>query len=147
MIMICKAVQAVETTKELMDFFKTQNEPCYFIAVDVDPKKNGKDTEIVAELKVRETNEILEKMKISDDIIQSMVIEKIKPEKIDIVIENNYALDYAIELAKRDEAMKVVRTENEGFIELQCPECYHDVSSLDDFCSSCGQRLDWSDEE
>ena len=54
MIFICKAVQSAENTKEMMAFFNAQNEPCYFIAVDVDPKKNGKDTEIVAELKVRE---------------------------------------------------------------------------------------------
>lgn len=55
------------------------------------------------------------------------------------------ALENYTELVKRDEGMRVVKTESEGFIELQCPECYHEVLPLDEFCSSCGQRLERSD--
>lgn len=82
----------------------------------------------------------------------------------------NQALDYAIELAKRDEAMKVVRTEYRKTVgseeehyfgnQYSCSKCNGIIltdkykSSIEDlrtigvianFCPDCGQRLDWSD--
>lgn len=49
------------------------------------------------------------------------------------------------ELEDRDEAKKVVCGE-ELFI-MACPICKRTLRGSDNFCSECGQRLKWSEDE
>ncbi len=51
---------------------------------------------------------------------------------------------------KRNQPMKAVSldsTKYYGFENFECPKCKSSVDGADKFCSECGQRLDWSDEE
>ncbi|NCB34124.1 MAG: hypothetical protein EOM64_09675 [Erysipelotrichia bacterium] len=45
---------------------------------------------------------------------------------------------------KRNEPMKVKRVPNElGWYNSNCPNCDKSVYGASDFCTYCGQKLDW----
>lgn len=102
-------------------------------------------------MKPNEAIEKLDGLKICDESITQL--EEIGFEHLqERYRTQNQALDYAIELAKRDEGMKVIQHD----VGYTCPSCGNTLSSfryssLDDFvrnnkfCCHCGKHLDWSD--
>lgn len=91
-------------------------------------------------------NELIYKFSVSfrDDIENKIIQEIIKEAKAegitDVVLLNKPAI---IEALKKQTAMK---PKDEGW--LYCPVCGKDVCvEKPKYCSDCGQKLDWSEEE
>ena len=54
-------------------------------------------------------------------------------------------IEYIWMAMDKEEAMKPLC--GQRFVTTQCPACELHVGYLHDYCCSCGQRLDWEDEE
>lgn len=104
------------------------------------------------EKKVREAIELMKKLKKYTDIwfgISPVLEGKEKEAKegFDIAIK---ALEK--QLPKKGIKEKITEGANEGLHKYYCPICYEkgDLSNkcnVGDYCSDCGQRIDWSEHE
>ncbi len=90
-------------------------------------------------MKPNEAIEILNRYKCENSYIEYMAKDYSESLAAKFA-EENQALDYAIELAKRDEAIKPTFYGN-------CSICGKYMAKGWSFCPECGQRLDWNDEE
>lgn len=66
------------------------------------------------------------------------------------VLSGNMAL--AIAALKKQMPIKVVREsavwpDGRDRVKLFCPTCHEDLSPDEKYCSECGQRLDWSEND
>ena len=80
------------------------------------------------------------------------ILKEEKENACDIDIEPKYtrdcetAFDMAIAALEKQIPKRVINKNNKGTVG-KCPVCHNDNYSYYSFCCSCGQALDWSDEE
>ena len=111
-------------------------------------------------MKPSEALEILVRFKVENEYVEYIA----KDYSVSLAAkfaEENQALDYAIELVKRDEGAKPSSLKMQYdypcyVFHCHCSICNHHLGSWAmnskpyhdlNFCPECGQRLDWSDEE
>lgn len=49
------------------------------------------------------------------------------------------------ELVNKETSMKIIHKKSLGFYRTHCPECNIAITIASDYCSNCGQHLDWSE--
>ncbi len=95
-------------------------------------------------MKPSEAIEILDRFKCENKYIEYMAKEGFV-DLAEAFTEENQTLDYAIELAKRDEAIKPTFYTSRNICCSICGNKY--MPKVWKFCPECGQRLDWSDDK
>ena len=57
--------------------------------------------------------------------------------------ENDERFEQIKQALKRNEPMKPIQNNDPRFYD--CPNCQENISSVENYCPDCGQKLDWSE--
>lgn len=79
------------------------------------------------------------------------LIKRIKTEEThERYIDRHKAFDLAIKALEKQYAKQIIRSikkEEGNRVYHFCPCCHQWLTRMTKYCSNCGQKLDWSDEE